>query len=39
MRDLVDYIVKNIIDEGTYDIIIMEEEDQVDIKIIVDRSR
>ncbi|MGI6213817.1 MAG: KH domain-containing protein [Christensenellales bacterium] len=39
MRDLVDYIVKNIIDEGTYDIIIMEEEDQVDIKIIVDKEQ
>ena len=39
MQELIDYIVKNIIDEGTYEIVILEEEDQVDIKVIADKDQ
>lgn len=39
MRELVDYIVGNIIDRDSYDIIILEEDDQVDIKIIADKDQ
>ncbi len=39
MQELINYIVKNIIDEGTYEIVIMEEEDQVDIKVIADKDQ
>ena len=38
MRNLVDFIVSQIIDEDAYEIVILEENDEVDIKILVDKD-
>jgi predicted RNA-binding protein YlqC (UPF0109 family) len=38
MHELVDFLVKQIIDEGTYDIVVMEDGNNVEIKIFADKD-
>lgn len=37
MHELVDFLVKQIIPSETYDIIILEDEDEIAIKVLVDK--
>ena len=38
MQKLVEYIISNIIDEDNYEIVISEDNEKVDIKVIVDKE-
>lgn len=38
MRELVDYLVKQIIDEDSYEIVVMEDDSVVEIKVLVDKA-
>ena len=37
MRDLVDYLVKQIIDEESYEIVMLEDDTNIEIKVFVDK--
>lgn len=39
MRDLVDYLVKQIIDEDSYEIVMLEDDANVEIKVFVDKDK
>lgn len=39
MRELVDFLVKQIIDEDSYEIVMLEDGDRVDIKVYVDKAK
>lgn len=39
MRELVDYLVKQIIDEESYEIVMLEDDTNVDIKVFVDKDK
>lgn len=39
MHDLVDYLVKQIVPEGSYEIVMLEDDNQVDIKVFVDKDK
>ena len=39
MKDLVDYIVKSFIGEESYEIIVVEDGDKVDIRVNVDKDK
>ncbi|HOB64472.1 MAG: KH domain-containing protein [Clostridiales bacterium] len=39
MRDLVDYLVKQIIDEESYEIVMLEDDTNVEIKVFVDKDK
>ncbi len=39
MRDLVDYIVKSFIGEDNYEIVLVEDGDKVDIRVLVDKDK
>ncbi len=39
VRDFVDFLVKQIVDEGSYEIVMLEDNDNVDIKVYVDKDR
>ena len=39
VRDFVDFLVKQIVDEGSYEIVMLEDNDNVDIKVFVDKDR
>ncbi len=39
MRDLVDYIVKSFIGEESYEIMLVEDGEKVDIRVLVDKDK
>ncbi|MDD3947082.1 MAG: KH domain-containing protein [Clostridia bacterium] len=39
MRELVDYLVKQIIDEESYEIVMLEDDTNVEIKVFVDKNK
>ncbi len=39
VRDFVDFLVRQIVDEGSYEIVMLEDNDNVDIKVFVDKDR
>lgn len=39
VRDFVDFLVKQIVDEGCYEIVMLEDNDNVDIKVFVDKDK
>ncbi len=39
VRDFVDFLVKQIVDEGCYDIVMLEDNDNVEIKVFVDKDK
>jgi predicted RNA-binding protein YlqC (UPF0109 family) len=39
VRDFVDFLVKQIVDEGSYEIVMLEDNDNVEIKVYVDKDR
>lgn len=39
MHELVDYLVKQIVPEGSYEIVMLEDDNQVDIKVFVDKDK
>ena len=39
MKDLVDYIVKSFIGEESYEIVLVEDGDKVDIRVLVDKDK
>lgn len=39
MRELVDYLVGQIIDRDSYDIVLVEDENNVEIKVYVDKNK
>ena len=39
VRDFVDFLVRQIVDEGSYEIVMLEDSDNVDIKVFVDKDR
>lgn len=39
MRELVDYLVKQIIDEDSYEIVMLEDDANVEIKVFVDKDK
>ena len=39
MKDLVDYIVKSFIGEESYEIVLVEDGDKVDIRVMVDKDK
>lgn len=39
VRDFVDFLVKQIVDEGCYEIVMLEDNDNVQIKVLVDKDK
>ena len=39
MRDFVDFLVRQIVDEGSYEIVMLDDGDNVDIKVYVDKDK
>ncbi|MBR2479892.1 MAG: KH domain-containing protein [Clostridia bacterium] len=39
IRDFVDFLVKQIVDEECYEIVMLEDNDNVEIKVLVDKNR
>lgn len=39
MRELVDYLVQQIVPVGSYEIVLVEDDNQVDIKVLVDQDK
>ena len=39
VRDFVDFLVRQIVDEDSYEIVMLEDNDNVDIKVFVDKDR
>ncbi len=39
VRDFVDFLVKQIVDEGSYEIVMLEDNDNVEIKVLVDKEK
>ncbi len=39
VRDFVDFLVKQIVDEEFYDIVMLEDNDNVEIKVFVDKDK
>ena len=39
MKELVDYIVKSFIGEEAYEIVLVEDGDKVDIRVLVDKDK
>lgn len=39
MRELVDYLVKQILDEDSYEIVMLEDDTSVEIKVFVDKAK
>ncbi len=39
VRDFVDFLVKQIVDEGSYEIVMFEDNDNVEIKVLVDKEK
>ena len=39
VRDFVDFLVRQIVDEGSYEIVMLEDNDNVDIKVFVDKDK
>ncbi|MBQ4072796.1 MAG: KH domain-containing protein [Clostridia bacterium] len=39
IRDFVDFLVKQIVDEESYDIVMLEDNDNVEIKVLVDKNK
>jgi predicted RNA-binding protein YlqC (UPF0109 family) len=39
MRELVDYLVKQILDEDSYEIVMLEDDSNVEIKVFVDKTK
>ncbi len=39
MRELVDFLVGQIVDKDSYEILMVEDDDKVDIKVFVDQNK
>ena len=39
IRDFVDFLVKQIVDEEFYEIVMLEDNDNVEIKVLVDKNK
>lgn len=39
MRELVDFLVRQIVEDGAYEIVMLEDHDNVGIKVFVDKNR
>ena len=39
MRDFVDFLVRQIVDESSYEIVMLDDGDNVDIKVYVDKDK
>ncbi len=39
IRDFVDFLVKQIVDEECYEIVMLEDNDNVEIKVLVDKNK
>ncbi|MBR2349634.1 MAG: KH domain-containing protein [Clostridia bacterium] len=39
VRDFVDFLVRQIVDEGSYEIVMLEDNDNVEIKVFVDKDK
>lgn len=39
IRDFVDFLIKQIVDEECYEIVMLEDNDNVEIKVLVDKDK
>ena len=39
MRDFVDFLVKQVVEEGSYEIVVFEDDNNVEIKVLVDKDK
>ncbi len=39
MRDFVDFLVKQVVEEGSYEIVVLEDDNNVEIKVLVDKDK
>lgn len=39
MKDLVNYLVKQFVDEGSFETIVLEDEKKIDYKVLVDKDQ
>ena len=39
MRDFVDFLVRQVVEEGSYEIVVLEDDNNVEIKVLVDKDK
>ena len=39
MRDFVDFLVRQVVEEGSYEIVVLEDDNNVEIRVLVDKDK